>query len=151
MTNLKSTAAAKSNFSQLIESYAQAWTSPDGVLNRLALEQIYAPDADLIFYDAVLPQRFVGRDEMMDHGVEFFSILQSMNLKSTGDLDVREMGDDFAWTTTVISLEARTTGGKTIAFPMRQTAIWERREGNWMMVHEHVSAPIGAGTPQQAA
>jgi hypothetical protein len=42
----------------------------------------------------------------------------------------------------------RLRNGRIIQFPMRQTAIWQRRAGRWVMVHEHVSAPIGAGTPQ---
>jgi len=148
MTQIRSTPADRTVFEELLADYASAWTSRDGELKRRAIERLYAPDADLVFYDAILPRRFKGRTEMLAHGEELFAGLRSMTLTPAGDLDVRRMGQDFAWTTTVINMDARTKTGEVIAFPMRQTAVWERRKGRWVMVHEHVSAPIGSGAPR---
>ncbi|WP_158535080.1 YybH family protein [Acaryochloris thomasi] len=133
-------------FTNLINAYAVAWSSEDGTLDVDAVRVLYAEDPDLVFYDAILPERFVGFEDMRQSGEELFANLKMMKLTPTGDLDIRRYGDDLAWTTTVMNLDAQTNDGKKIAFPMRQTAIWQRRGSSWTMIHEHVSAPIGTGT-----
>jgi ketosteroid isomerase-like protein len=32
--------------------------------------------------------------------------------------------------------------GKAMDLDVRHTAIWEKRGGKWLIVHEHVSAPL---------
>ena len=135
-------------FTALIDDYAEAWSTEDGTLNVEAIEKLYASDPDLIFYDAILPERFVGFEDMIRSGEELFANLNRMTLTPTGDLDVRRYGDRLAWTTTVIDMEAVSAEGLITTFPMRQTAIWEQRGESWVMVHEHVSAPIGTGSGQ---
>ena len=135
-------------FTALIDDYAEAWSTEDGTLDTEAVEELYASDPDLVFYDAILPERFVGFEDMIRSGEELFANLNSMTLTPTGDLDVRRYGERLAWTTTVIDMEAVSTEGAIMTFPMRQTAIWEQRGENWVMVHEHVSAPIGTGSGQ---
>jgi len=33
--------------------------------------------------------------------------------------------------------------GKTTEAEIRYTGIWERRKSTWLIVHEHLSAPLG--------
>jgi len=36
--------------------------------------------------------------------------------------------------------------GTAMEIDCRHTAIWEKLRGKWLIVHEHVSAPIPTGT-----
>ena len=41
-----------------------------------------------------------------------------------------------------IALRVRNMDGKAMELDIRHTAIWEKRGGKWLIVHEHVSAPL---------
>ncbi|MEM9215433.1 MAG: nuclear transport factor 2 family protein [Cyanobacteria bacterium P01_F01_bin.150] len=142
-THIISGDTPEETFGNLIDAYAEAWSSPDGTLDIEAVRVLYADDPDLVFYDAILPERFENFAEMQQAGEELFADLSSMKLTPAGDLDIRRYDANLAWTTTVITLDAQRIDGTQITFPMRQTAIWQRRGDTWVMVHEHVSAPIG--------
>lgn len=37
--------------------------------------------------------------------------------------------------------EGQSMSQKELKLVQRQTGIWEERNGNWVMIHEHLSAP----------
>jgi ketosteroid isomerase-like protein len=37
----------------------------------------------------------------------------------------------------------KTKDGKAVETQVRYTGIWERRGRNWLLVHEHLSTPMG--------
>lgn len=37
----------------------------------------------------------------------------------------------------------KTKDGKSTETDVRYTGIWEKRGANWVLVHEHLSAPLG--------
>jgi len=37
----------------------------------------------------------------------------------------------------------KTKDGKATEAEVRYTGIWEKRGANWLLVHEHLSAPMG--------
>ena len=39
-------------------------------------------------------------------------------------------------------LSAKPKAGGDMEIDCRHTAIWEKRDGKWLIVHEHVSAPL---------
>jgi ketosteroid isomerase-like protein len=36
----------------------------------------------------------------------------------------------------------KTKDGKTVELDIRYTGIWEKRGASWVLVHEHISAPL---------
>jgi ketosteroid isomerase-like protein len=49
---------------------------------------------------------------------------------------------DLVWGTATIKEEMTTKAGKVEMGTFRWTVIWEAEDGKWVIVHEHVSAPI---------
>ncbi|MGV2826688.1 nuclear transport factor 2 family protein [Myxosarcina sp. GI1(2024)] len=66
--------------------------------------------------------------------------MNSLSLRARDDLNVFRRGD-LVWTTVLHDLVALLEDGKELKLVQRQTGIWEKREGKWVMIHEHLSAP----------
>ena len=49
---------------------------------------------------------------------------------------------DLVWATAVIKNEMTTKAGKVEMGAFRWTVIWGNENGKWLIVHEHVSAPL---------
>jgi ketosteroid isomerase-like protein len=125
-------------FRKLIGEYCAAW-STDNADNAA---RFYAKDDGLVFYD-VAPFSYHSWKEYHD-GVkaEVFDNAESATLSAGKDLKVRRHGA-VAWTTVSMHLSEKTKDGKTVETEIRYTGIWEHRPGGWVIVHEHLSAPLG--------
>jgi ketosteroid isomerase-like protein len=131
-------ASDDATFRKLLDGYCTAWNSgnPDNAA------KYYAKDAGLVFYD-VTPFSYTGWKEY-DAGVRksFAESLESVSLAADKDLRVTRHGN-IAWTTISMRLVAKMKDGKTIDSELRHTGIWEKYGKTWVLVHEHLSAPLG--------
>jgi ketosteroid isomerase-like protein len=137
-TPARSSARADAEFKKIIEEYYAAWSQ----LNTDTPAKYYAKDADLVFYD-IAPMKYNGWKEYHD-GVQkyFFDTATSARLvPNMNDLKVTRRGD-VAWTTLTFRLTSTLKAGGTTELDARHTAIWERRGGQWLIVHEHISVPL---------
>ena len=131
-------AAPDAEFKALIEAYYTAWST----LDPENAAKYYAKDADLIFYD-IAPMKYNGWAEYKA-GVmtAFFNTVSSGKLvPNINDLKVTRRGN-IAWTTLTFHLSAKPKAGGSMELDARHTAIWEKRGGHWLIVHEHISAPL---------
>jgi ketosteroid isomerase-like protein len=62
-------------------------------------------------------------------------------LTPNDDLKVTQRGT-IVWTTVTSHLSATPKAGGAIELDCRRTAIWEKRGGKWLIVHEHISTPL---------
>jgi ketosteroid isomerase-like protein len=123
-------------FKTLIDRYSSAWSS----LNPDNAAPLYAKNADLVFYD-IAPLKYTGWAEY-DQGVrKVLGGFESLKLTPNNDLKVARRGN-IAWTTVTFHLSAKQKGGAQMEMDCRHTAIWEKRGGKWLIVHEHFSAPL---------
>ncbi len=124
-------------FRKLVDELCAAWSTGDP--DKPAV--FYAKDADLVFYD-VTPFQYRGWKEYHD-GVkrEILDKMASGKLTAEKDLRVTRRGN-LAWSTVSMHFSETLKDGKTMEMELRETAIWERRGGKWLIVHEHVSAPL---------
>ncbi len=123
-------------FKALIDSYYAAW-------NTLDLEQpdkYYAKDADLTFYD-IAPLQYKNWAEYKNGVKQLFTQYSSFKLIPNDDLKVVRHGD-VAWTLLTFKISAVEKDGTPSELVARHTAIWEKRGGKWLIVHEHVSVPL---------
>lgn len=124
-------------FKALIDRYYQAWSSanPDNAA------PLYAKDPELVFYD-LAPMKYTGWAEYKA-GVQkaFFDNMESGKLTPKDDLKVNRKGN-WAWTTVTGHMSAKMKNGQAVEADFRHTAIWEKSGGKWVIVHEHVSAPM---------
>ena len=49
---------------------------------------------------------------------------------------------DLVWATATVKEEMTTKTGKVEMGNFRWTGVWENQDGKWLIVHEHVSAPL---------
>jgi ketosteroid isomerase-like protein len=131
-------ASDDATFRRLIEGYCAAWSSG----NADAPARFYAKDNGLIFFD-LAPFSYQGWKEYHD-GVQrvLFANMASGSLTAGKDLKVSRRGT-LAWTTVSMHFSEKTKDGKAIETQVRYTGIWEKRGANWLLVHEHLSTPLG--------
>ncbi|MGC1418415.1 MAG: nuclear transport factor 2 family protein [Candidatus Acidiferrum sp.] len=133
-------ASDDATFRKLIDAYCAAWSTG----NADAPARFYAQENGLVFYD-VAPFAYHSWKEYRE-GVqkEFFDNMESGTLSAGKDLRVSRHGS-VAWTTVPMHLSEKTKDGKDVEIEIRYTGIWERRASGWVLVHEHLSAPLGGG------
>lgn len=126
-------------FRKLTDSFCSAWSTG----NAANAAKFYAKDDGLIFYD-VAPFSYHGWKEY-EPGVKkaFFDDVVSVSLTAGKDLKVTRRGN-VAWTTVPMHLTAKMKDGKTIDEQARYTGIWEKRGKTWLLVHDHLSVPMGS-------
>ncbi|MBI3698680.1 MAG: nuclear transport factor 2 family protein [Acidobacteria bacterium] len=129
--------AQDAEFKALIDRYYKSWST----MNADNAAPLYAKESDLVFYDAA-PLKYTGWEEYKV-GVKknLFDHMASGSIAPKDDLKVARRGK-LAWTTVTGHFSANMKDGKTIETDTRHTAIWEKRGGKWLIVHEHFSAPL---------
>jgi ketosteroid isomerase-like protein len=122
---------------EIVENYYAAWNS----LNTDAPASFYAQDAELVFFD-VVPMQYNGWAEYKA-GVQktFFDQISGGRLVPNDDLKITQRGD-VAWMTLTFHLAFKAKTGGEVRLDCRHTAIWEKRGAEWLIVHEHISAPL---------
>lgn len=130
-------ASDEATFRKLTDGYCAAWSSgnPDNAA------KFYAKDSNLIFYN-LAPFSYAGWKEY-DNGMRdlIYSNVDSLSLTADKDLKVTRHGN-IAWTTVSMHASAKMKNGTTLDTPVRYTGIWEKRGKTWLLVHEHLSAPL---------
>lgn len=129
--------AVDAEFNKMIEEYYTAWST----LNPDNAAKYYAKDADIVFYD-VAPLKYNAWSEYRAGVIKAFTEpMISGKLAPYDDLKVTRRGN-IVWTTVTFHLSAKPKAGGAMELECRHTAIWEKRGGKWLIVHEHVSTPL---------
>jgi ketosteroid isomerase-like protein len=126
------------DFNDLIKRYYSAWNT----LNPDNASFLYAQDANLVFFD-IAPLKYSGgwpeyRDNFKKNLAPGFS---SLTLTPHNDVKIKRSGN-LALTTLTFHLSAKQKDGTAMEFDGRHTIVWEKRRGQWLIIHEHVSKPL---------
>jgi len=129
--------ALEAEFKTMIAQYYAAWSTLDP--DKAA--KYYAKDADIVFYD-IAPLKYNAWSEYRAGVIKAFTeVMSSGKLTPNDDLKVNQRGN-IVWTTVTFHLSATPKTGGAMELECRHTAIWEKRGSKWVIVHEHVSAPL---------
>jgi len=129
--------AFEAEFKAMIAEYYAAWST----LNPDNAAKFYAKDADLPFFD-VAPLKYKNWADYRAGVIKAFTEpMASGKLTPNDDLKVTQRGI-IVWTTLTFHLSAQPKSGPALEIDCRHTAIWEKRGNKWLIVHEHVSAPL---------
>jgi Ketosteroid isomerase homolog len=130
-------ATEEATFRKLIDGYCAAWSSG----NPENAAKYYAQEEGVVFYDVVPFSYHSWKEYRAGVQKEIFDNLSAAKLTAGKDLKVTKRGV-IAWTTVPMHLSTTGKDGKTSEYEIRYTGIWEKRGAHWILVHEHLSAPL---------
>ena len=107
------------------------------------IDPYYAADADLAYFD-LAPLKYNNWAEYRATVPKvLFEPNSSLKLKVNDDLRVHSQGS-LAWATFTFGAEITPKQGSASHLDGRWTMVLEKRAKGWIVVHEHVSAPLGS-------
>lgn len=123
----------------LVPQILAAWETFD----MSKIEPYYAKDSDLAYFD-LAPLKYNNWAEYRA-GVEkaIFAPNQSLKIIPNDDLRVHRRGS-LAWATFSFGADLVSKQGAASHLNGRWTMIFEKRSAGWIVVHEHVSVPLGS-------
>ena len=137
---------ARTDFKALVANYWSVWGTGDVA----KAGEMYAKDADLVFYD-LEPLKYTGWAQYSKGvGPNVLEKFASVTFTVNDDVKATQRGR-VAWTVVTVHADGTLKAGGPMKADIRHTAIWERRGGRWLIVHEHVSVPATLPAPPAAA
>ena len=130
--------AEQASLRSFVPKAIASWES----LDITKVEPYYAADADFAYFDFT-PMKYNNWAEYRE-GVQkaMFEPNQSIKIKLNDDLGVHRRGS-LAWATVTFGAEVVSKQGAISRLNGRWTMVLEKRAHGWIVVHEHVSVPLG--------
>ncbi|MCI0423005.1 MAG: nuclear transport factor 2 family protein [Acidobacteria bacterium] len=127
------------DFKVRMNTMLRAWET----LDPAKAAPYYDKDPKLAFYD-IVPFKYTGWEEYAKGVIATFAgTYQSGKFFLHDDINLHR-GPKVTWATASLDFEIlRKDGGRELLKDLRWTLIWEKRGNDWLLVHEHLSAPMG--------
>ena len=104
---------------------------------------IYAPD--IVSFDLVPPLQYGGTEAKRKAWKDAFATFQRPPKYEVRDLAII-LGPDLAFGHSLNRIEGTLRNGRQSRFWLRWTTCFRRVDGNWLIAHEQVSAPVDPGS-----
>lgn len=144
--SLCSAAQAKSHIAKRVEigstpdkAYLQSIWDGWSTLNPANVEKFYASGPHT-FFD-IAPLKYGSFDEYEKGVKAVVAGYKSARFTLNDDVALHPHGD-LVWATATVAEQMTTTAGKVEMGNFRWTVVFENENGKWLIVHEHVSAPV---------
>jgi len=121
------------------KAYLQKIWDGWGQLDPAKQAQFYAKGQH-IFFD-VAPLKYASWPEYQAGVVKELSDYKSAKFTVNNDAEIHSCGSDCAWSAATVKQDAVMKSGRRDLATFRWTAIFQRQQGKWLIVHEHVSMP----------
>lgn len=115
------------------------WTGWDS-LDPSKVAEFYSKDPNNVYFD-ISPLKFKGWAEYADIAGKNLAGARGAKWSPNGDDFTVIKSGDLAVTTLTMNLLFTGKDGVTAKMHVRDTDVWEKQGGNWLIVHEHVSVP----------
>jgi uncharacterized protein (TIGR02246 family) len=129
---------------QLIDSLTQALRAK----NVDALMAHYTPD--ILSYDLAPPLVHSGADVNRQNWEAWFPTFQGPVGYEVRDLRITA-GEEVAFSTSLNRISGTRTSGEYTGVWVRATVCYRKKDGKWMVVHEHLSVPFYMDGSDKAA
>lgn len=127
---------------QAILAKREKWRQTFETKSLEGIMEYYAPD--ILSYDLMPPIQFEGESMWRQNWVSFFNSFHDITL-TFEDLTVFQSGD-LATIRGLTRLQCTTANGDKIDMWSRETNVMRKMNGEWLIVHDHVSVPMDFGT-----
>ena len=129
-------ASSDADFKALMQRIWDAWSSGDPAKAAL----FYSKGADRVFFD-VTPVKYEGWAQYNDGVKRVLANFQNAKFKVNADARVHRLGN-YTWATSTIDADLVQKSGSEQKGTWRWTVVWWRSGEDWLIIHEHVSAPL---------
>jgi uncharacterized protein (TIGR02246 family) len=110
-----------------------------------AIMKEYVPDESLVVFDVVPPRQYVGADAYRKDWQDFFATIKGLPKFDISDLHVAA-DSLLGYSHSIQHVTGTDTKGQPIDLTVRVTDVYRKIDGNWLIVHEHVSVPVDLDT-----
>ncbi len=121
---------------QLMQDIWNGWAT----LNTANVSRFYDKNATDTFFD-VTPLKYKGWSEYESGVKTVLAQWQTMKAVVNDDAAVHARGDLY-WGTATVHLDITPKQGNPMTLDVRWTVVWQKQGRQWLVVHEHVSAPL---------
>ncbi len=106
------------------------------------LKDVICDDSGMVFFGTDLQERWVGRDEFITAQKEFFKATSDSRLEVYNKTIQISKSGTVAWTSCMMNWDIMAGEQPMHLEGLRGTFVFEKREGNWMIVQGHGSQPV---------
>jgi ketosteroid isomerase-like protein len=106
-----------------------------------AIMKVFVPDKSLVVFDVVPPRQYVGADAFRKDWTEFFGMFKTPPKFDISDLSLT-VDSNVGFGHSIQHLVGTNTQGRPIDLTVRVTDGYRKIDGNWLIVHSHVSVPV---------
>jgi len=128
-------AAAGAPDKALMQKIWDGWST----LNPANVSQFYAK-GDHVFFD-ITPLKYGSWDEYQKTVPSVLAGFKSAILTVNDDAQIHNAGH-VVWGTATVKTDITEKSGKREMGAFRWTVIWQKENGQWLIVHEHISEPL---------
>ena len=143
-TTVKATSGDEADIRALEDRFAAAVNAKDVD----AIMKVYVPDDSLLVFDVTPPRQYVGAKAYRKDWENLFASFTGALKFELTDLSVTADGT-MGFSHSIQRILATDTKGQPVELAVRVTDVYRKIQGNWLVVHEHVSIPVDldTGTP----
>ena len=106
----------------------------------------FAPGDKLLVFDLGIPRQYAGHDAYTSDWEHFVKMSGGPLSVDISDLDVTTNGSNLAFSHSIVHVSGKKTDGRAMDHNARVTHIYEKMNGKWLIVHEHISVPMDMST-----
>ncbi len=132
-----STASSENAVRARLQQLYAAWSE----LDPAKAAPFYAKEADHVFFD-VTPMKYNGWSEYAAGVPRAFANYRSAKFTLNDDLRAHIQGN-WAWATATWRADLTKKDGSNEHVEGRYTAVLTKRGNQWLVIHEHMSVPLG--------
>lgn len=103
-------------------------------------DPLYLADDRIVLFDAA-PMQDIGWEAQKERLRAAFKDFEYFKMEPNEDLSVHYLGE-LGWATTTWKYEIHLKGGQKLRHEGRGTFVLQKRDGKWLVVHDHISRPV---------
>ena len=127
----------------LMQTIWDAWTT----LDPENAAKYYAKGPGHVFFD-ITPLKYDGWDAYKNGAAQVLSGFQSLKATINDDAQFHRQGN-LVWGFATVHHQDVMKDGSKGEGDFRWTPVWQKTGNEWLIVHEHISAPMGGGAPAE--
>ena len=128
-----------------IKALEARFTSAFNAKDVDAIMKIYITGDSLVVFDVVPPRQYVGAKAYRKNWEDFFAMFKGPAKVELTDMNI--IADTtLGFGHSIQHVTGTDTKGQPMDFTVRVTDGYRKINGNWLIVHEHVSIPVDLGT-----